>query len=995
MLADSSFAPDAFNTFIPISVGSGARSKIIFDYFDILAAIAAHGKINGFGGRKLSRYAAWWAFEFTDSGNGFEGGYKTWAQAADATSHLFFAYLRSLSPNMAHNKSILGLPRALQHLVENTEYPPVVQSSFQSRTSKVVMIVDSVSPTPFALLHRAKNFNYREDDIVLRNFSDFDDPVAALTNECKRVLKSISSANESTTAKYSTSLRDASWSRFEDIGFGAMSGDFESADDPDDSTLGRRAPQYGNLRSNASSRLNDLGRPTTPSWADFMSSGFQEQIPNGNPSVLLPPDKILPPINTRNQSAISYKTDDASLLEPGELASISSFDLDDTFWWVWMTSLAGEEPPERKAAFGRCALVETKFGNEWIVMEEIIKGAAPEPDDSAYIAEKKSRFGFSTRKKMSRSKSSSKGSLLKSDHSLNRNKASVPMSSKTNIAPDQHARIQAAAAALQERNRSLQEDAPVSLRRARQGDDMSTKTNSVLTLQPTIMNEAAPALQWASKYDKNAIRAKYLGDSYAGKGSNVSLLNNPPMDGTAKSLESTANGSTTLTNGHVAVKDKENNPFIGGPEPRHEASKVPAGNPSLLEALQNGPLGSKSHNKSLARKSVPVDSSNATPPAPVVPPKDESGTFVSHSVPPVSNQNPVETSASAPSKDHTTSVPPTFQSQWLKSMTPAETTQQVQPQPPIQVPRSAPTQTLTESGVNISLSPQTLPSAPNGRPISPETSRNIKLQKKGGAGSALKGIFGRKKKDEPLKDITARKPSANVSAMAAARAALEAKAAMAQKTPEPANRVTSKRFSTAGPKPETEVQSEPTINPEQTVLEADLNRERPLPLSKDVPRDAPPETQDLHRTQSLLEEEKRAEHEFRSFDQGPLLDAPAFVPMDTPSVSTGTPARKDSIQLQEPDISPIGDTPPRTAASAEQEQEEEYTLSPNDRWAQIRKNAAERAALNNPNEKKSGLNDDDGDTSGEESMLSWLLIVTFDTDHCQLLNLELPESKLA
>jgi Domain of unknown function (DUF1708) len=61
-------------------VDSDARTKIIFDFFDLLSAIAAHGKTNGLGGRKLSRMAAWWAFEHSDSGKGFEGGYKGWAR---------------------------------------------------------------------------------------------------------------------------------------------------------------------------------------------------------------------------------------------------------------------------------------------------------------------------------------------------------------------------------------------------------------------------------------------------------------------------------------------------------------------------------------------------------------------------------------------------------------------------------------------------------------------------------------------------------------------------------------------------------------------------------------------------------------------------------------------------------------------------------------------------------------------------------------------------
>ena len=75
---DSNWARNAFTTFIPISVASDARTKIIFDFFDLLAAIAAHGKNNGLGGRKLSRYAGWWAFEYSDAANGFDGGYKTW-----------------------------------------------------------------------------------------------------------------------------------------------------------------------------------------------------------------------------------------------------------------------------------------------------------------------------------------------------------------------------------------------------------------------------------------------------------------------------------------------------------------------------------------------------------------------------------------------------------------------------------------------------------------------------------------------------------------------------------------------------------------------------------------------------------------------------------------------------------------------------------------------------------------------------------------------------
>ncbi len=71
-------ASDSFKTFIPLSVDTEAKAAIITDFFDLMSAIAAHGKMNGFGGRKLSRMAAWWAFEHKETGSGFEGGYKEW-----------------------------------------------------------------------------------------------------------------------------------------------------------------------------------------------------------------------------------------------------------------------------------------------------------------------------------------------------------------------------------------------------------------------------------------------------------------------------------------------------------------------------------------------------------------------------------------------------------------------------------------------------------------------------------------------------------------------------------------------------------------------------------------------------------------------------------------------------------------------------------------------------------------------------------------------------
>lgn len=421
------------------------------------------------------------------------------------------------------------LPRSLQALLKETKYP--LENTPFEPISKVVMVVDSVSPTPFSLLRRARHFEFREDDKVLNKFSDFEDPVEALTDECKRVLKSISSANQSdsTTTKESTSLGNSSWSRFEDIGFSSL-GDLDDHEESG-SALPKKSTANRSIRSAAESKINDFGRPTTPSWADFLSSGFADETGSQAPrTLLLPPDKVLPPIELdlkRGKSAQSNRrpTDDTHL-EPGELASTNSMNLDDAFWWVWITSLAGEETLARKAVFGRCALIETVINHRsWLVIEEMVKGAAPEPEVGAYIAEKKGRFTFGRKGRTVRAKPTNRHTAAppKSDATA-QNKSFSP-ASKTSIGPDQHARIQAAAAALQQKQKQQEYNDPphISPRRARQGDTMSTKTNSVFTLQPVIMSEAAPAMKWANTYDKKSVRAAYLGDNFAGKGSRTDL----------------------------------------------------------------------------------------------------------------------------------------------------------------------------------------------------------------------------------------------------------------------------------------------------------------------------------------------------------------------------------------------------------------------------------------------------------------------------------------
>ncbi|KAI4287009.1 MAG: hypothetical protein L6R35_003738 [Caloplaca aegaea] len=914
MATDSEMARDAFATFIPLSVESDARTKIIFDFFDLMAAIAAHGKTNGMGGRKLSRLAGWWAFEQVDNGTGFDGGYKSWARAADATCHLFFAYLRSLSPDSVWGvNGISTLPRSLQALAEATEYPP--EQTTMAAISKVVMIVDRVSPTPFALLRRAKHFEYRDDDEVLQEFSDYEDPVQALTDECRRVLNSISSTNQSAaaTSKASTSLRDpdAEWSRFEDLGFGNLT--VESEADLRSSAFNKNRKMQRGPASAPRSRTNDVGRPTTPSWADFLSSGFvDDQSNNGPAPLLLPPDKILPPIGSSpGTSAGPQNATTEGNLEPGELASINTLFFDDVFWWVWISSLAGEESPDRKAVFGRCALLETNIrGGQWLVLEEMVKGAAPEPE-MGYIAEKKSRNPFSKRSRVARTKPAKNlPPPPKSEHYARSTQQSLL--SKSSISNDQHARIQAAAAALQKK----QKDNNISPRRARAEKGMSGKTNSIFTLQPVIMSEAGPAMKWANTYDKNADRSKYLGDGFAGRSSATDLT--PAAKGT--------NGSVTPVGKGEQLPQSESYGF-----PSTATNHVDRALPAL-------PPQSPSP---LAPQAPP-------PPPPVAQAGEPLDQIVAAAADvPLPATTPGESRAMdrkpLPSASQAAQVP-------LPATTPMETDKSL--------PRDA--DPATEGPVDLELSPE-----------SKKGGRKLKKKETGG----LRGLFGKKKAEatRPMAEAPA-----DSAAVAAAKAALYGTSPKANYVAPDAPSSLSRRFSrlerrkTAVGTPKASP-SVPAINDEERAPSPPMYAPQPRMADRYDRKNRVVESYEEHPSRNESQasishassaEQRQADQEFNQFNQGPV-DQPAFVPADSPTQST-----KRSTRTATP-------TEQRPSSGVSSQSEGERALSPaQDRWAQIRKNAADRVAARQsddqaPSVGASRTEDGDGEDSGEESELSW------------------------
>jgi len=659
----------------------------------------------------------------------------------------------------------LTLPRSLQALLEEVEYPPIPQAASNSQITKIVMIVEAVSPTPFALLRRARNFEYRSDDDLLQQFSNFDDPTQALTDECKRVLLGIATANDSSNTKMSTSLKDPEWSRFEDIGFSGM------ADEPEQdlatSMHQRQEHEFSGLRSTPHSKL-DAGRPTTPSWADFLSTGFANE-PKRGPTSLLPPDKRLPPMNMRGHSSHSARPAGPDTeMGAGELASIRPVDIDDVFWWVWITSLSGEETLTRKSTFGRCALIETKLrGNVWLLMEEVVKGAKAEPAAQTYVAEKKRRFGFGKRK------TSEKVPKLPADANGTSSATGSPLGRKA-IAPDQHARIQAAAAALSQRQMTpaKEKENDMAGRRGRADDGMQSRTASVLTLQPVIVSAAGPGMKWASSYDKDTIRAQYLGDQFAGKG-----------------------GANDLPSAIAEAKAKELGPDGSAPLPPPKDG-MDVQNAQSVQAVQK-PVASQTHPQRISSVQ-PLDA-----PSPGVTRTPSPGTQLAQQPP---SQALAAAAALTPvaSRTNVAAAPMQSAEDWHP-----------RPMERVEPSKSGAVIDKSDAGARLPMPPRNAStddfgpespgSLPTGRDGKGGRAENGKLVKRKNVPNRFNSIFGRKKADDLAdfsgvrangKDVkgTANGNSnrlgppaapSSSNAVAAARAALEAKAQQAAPSPSP------------------------------------------------------------------------------------------------------------------------------------------------------------------------------------------------------------------
>jgi len=755
----------------------------------------------------------------------------------------------------------------------------------QSRTTKVVMIVDSVSPTPFSLLRRAKNFEYRDDDAALQQFSAYEDTVKALTDECRRVLECIASVNQSVTSPDATTP-DPSWSRFEDFGFSGLLED--SASSTNGTSAAGSPREFSGLHSGAHSRVTDFGRPTTPSWAEFLSAGFADENNQSPPTTLLLPTQKLPPLGqpARVHSSQSHVRNGVGFqedLEPGELASITAFDLDETFWWVWMTSLANEETADRKAAFGRCTLIETRIpGAKWLVMEEQVKGAAAGPEEGAYIAEKKSKFSFTRRGRLGRRKSTGKKPTPAAKDPYNRGNSNTPSST---IGADQHARIQAAAAQLAQKGRDKKAAEQQGQRRARMDEASSIKTNSVLTLQPHLLSEAGPAMKWDKRFgegakDKDAVRAQYLGDINAGKGSK-------------NDLRTTANGRSSPLPSELSNRD--------------------------LPALPKSHIDLPSSKSQVWDTSAPGTEDATVTPVPW--PEDS----------PLPTPKLEQEEKPLPSTENVTRHPA------LRAPVPER-------------------KAITPVHSNIRASEE--------RTKQPEP-RKLEKKKKEGGGGGFRKLFGRKKTD-----------TSTPAALAHPRQSEDDSRLRALDAARSTSRVEHHDPQYPEPSPAVSIEQAEPVRARSPALEPS-----PMDFEQVQPMVDPPSPPLAPGSAAL--EQREADRAFSRFDQGPMDDMPAFAPQDSDDEDHAAAPVVHRRPVGQDSRMPRPVTPPQQQAAYARDDISEDSVevgrqaSPSqDRWAQIRKNAAERAArLSEEQTRRSrsqsqSQRTDEGETSGEETIES-------------------------
>ncbi|KAG5370070.1 Morphogenesis-related protein [Yarrowia sp. C11] len=404
---------DAFLTLIPRCIQTEAHASILYDFMDLLAAIATHGKKNGMGGRKLARLAGSWAFDVNTGADGpvsFQDGLDAWSRGAEATNHLFFSFLRTMLPTKESRLEANRIPRSLEALLVSSVYPPLpLHKSRLVPVPLVTLTVGKLSSSPLVLLKRAAKTVRFENPAVFATEDDFNtlfflfkDPKIVeqkLSPESKRVLHDIVQENPLNNEVY-YDTRAAEWKVRSSTLPAGQHGNYRAKTWSKHYNSTFTDPATGTRSANPHNYVYDAdegysykmrSNQNVSTWEEFKQSGFEATEAIQRPATALSGRSI--PMNIPWASTVPGQNGDTapavkSGYEQKVTAAVSQVAIDDFFVWVWMSSLSIEQPEMNKALFGRSVVVEVEIapgpgGRRWVVVEEILYPPpitpAPEP----------------------------------------------------------------------------------------------------------------------------------------------------------------------------------------------------------------------------------------------------------------------------------------------------------------------------------------------------------------------------------------------------------------------------------------------------------------------------------------------------------------------------------------------------------------------------------------------------------------------------------------
>ncbi|SCU81434.1 LAFA_0C04896g1_1 [Lachancea sp. 'fantastica'] len=231
------FSPKSFLDLMPQCLSSPDHASIVYDFFDLIVAMAANSKRNKMSARKISKMFAVWAFgKDTDKkstenydfdhaislkmvgSNSFKEGLEVWLPAANAMFHLLLAFIRSFVP---HDLKDASIPMTLKTILFNNNYPPKDSITNGSETPLTVPIVslktNKFSSKPWQLIERCNElfdfgdhdaFEAREDYALLKSLfkkkHNIEGISHKMSNESRRLMKEMSTKHSTFQAGWAS-----------------------------------------------------------------------------------------------------------------------------------------------------------------------------------------------------------------------------------------------------------------------------------------------------------------------------------------------------------------------------------------------------------------------------------------------------------------------------------------------------------------------------------------------------------------------------------------------------------------------------------------------------------------------------------------------------------------------------------------------------------------------------------------------------------------------